>query len=278
MDFAEYYFAIPFFFNDAEAMLNDDDMIVNPGDGYSFDHTLKIASFNMAREYPTYKAQDEAGIRQQIANYNSFLSEYNPDVMCAQEAGGETFDTAGNFNMNTYVFNSKFSYNSNPVNNNKVWSKTALTFVKNHYFVNIISGKPRVFTEHTITFEGKTLHIFNAHCEYEGDFSEVRQGQFEEIATEMRKYTYSICCGDFNNAAPEEWDLFKQYSFDMANNGGHGLFKTWDLNNIDPSWPNKALDNIIVTPRIKVLDVKVGPYDFDHFSDHAPLVAVLKFD
>lgn len=235
---------------------------------------IRVCTFNMARDYASLTGADAAGIQAQILNYLNFIGQYDPDVIQAQEAGGEYWDDGSTKNMNTTVFNRKYIFSRWPMHNRKTWSKFNLSEPTYTVMNATYDGKTRAYTKMYLHVDGKVICLLNAHCEYEGTFAECRQLQFQELATEMGNHEYCILCGDFNAYDASEFDEFS--GFNMVNCGEYGEIDTWLIGQDYPGYPFKAMDNIITTTNIKIQNVVRGPYDFSNFSDHAPLMADLQ--
>lgn len=235
---------------------------------------LRVCTFNMARDYASLTGADTAGINAQILNYLNFIGQYDPDVIQAQEAGGQYWDDAETKDMNGTVFSRKYLFRLWPTRNRKTWSKYNCSEPTNTTFAATYGSKTRAYTKMFLHLDGKEICLLNAHCEYEGTFAECRQLQFQELAAEMAQHEYCILCGDFNAYNVSEFSEFS--AFNMVNCSEYGDIETWNIGVDYPSWPNKCVDNIITTKNITIQNVVRGPYDFDYFSDHAPLLADLQ--
>ena len=86
----------------------------------------------------------------------------------------------------------------------------------------------------------------------------------------MNKEEYVILFGDFNAYTVSEFNLFTQAGYTLANCGKFGEFETWPHFDIEHSWKNEAIDNVIVSSNIKLLNVKADRRDL---SDHSMLYA-----
>ena len=246
-------------------------------EGREVNKYLKVCSFNMARLYSSLSGADAEGLQKQIRNYLEFIGKFNPHVIQAQEAGGNYWywDDNHTLNMNTTVFNRKYGFSALPSVGKKTWSQYNFSETEDIVFMHQSSGDndPRTFTRSYLHFEGKDICILNTHCTYSGDFADARQGQFQELASEMAQHEYCILCGDFNAMSASEFNEFS--AFNMANCGDYGVIDTWFIGGTS-EWENHAIDNIITTKNILIQNVEIGKYDMDFFSDHVPLVATLK--
>ena len=245
-------------------------------EGREVNKYLKVCSFNMARLYATLSGADAEGLQKQIWNYLEFIGNFNPDVIQAQEAGGNYWywDDNHTLNMNTTVFDRKYPFKVLPTAGQKTWSQYNFSETEAIEFTDQASGEgARYYSRSYLHFEGKDICILNTHCTFRGEFTDARQGQFQELATEMAQHEYCILCGDFNAADVSEFEEFN--AFNMANCGDYGVIDTWFIGGTS-EWENHAIDNIITTKNILIQNVEIGKYDMDFFSDHVPIVATLK--
>jgi exonuclease III len=239
---------------------------------------IRVCTFNQAADYPHFTRATEEDLNKRILNYLNFIGEYNPDVICAQEAVATYFQPISFEKSTSAVFNRKYLFPWYSGHQRRTWSKYNYGRKETVQFTAQVEGGTRFYSKQTLYYENKEIVILNAHCEYRGEsnFELVRKAQFEELATEMAQHNYCICCGDFNAWSASEFNVFKDAGFTCANCGDYGVIDTWYVGTDYPDWPFKAVDNIIITPNIVIQNVERGPYDFDYFSDHAPLIADLQ--
>ena len=88
----------------------------------------------------------------------------------------------------------------------------------------------------------------------------------------MAGETHVILFGDFNVTSVAEFEVFQRAGYRIANGGEFGIFDTWTNFDKPSSWENRAIDNIIVSEDIRILNVAVDRRDL---SDHSMLVADL---
>lgn len=237
---------------------------------------LRVCTFNQAADYPHFTRDTEEALDQRIINYLNFIGEYNPDVICAQEALGTYFQPTSFEKQTGPVFNRKYLFPWQGGTQRKIWSKYNFSQRELVYFSNNTQDIQRFYLKTVLYFEGKEIVLINTHCAYQGDddFDYIRKGEFQQLVQELTNNEYCIVCGDFNAWDAEEFDLFN--NFNKANCGDYGVIDTWYIDTEYPDWPFKALDNIITTTNIVIQNVVRGPYDFRGFSDHAPLIADLQ--
>ena len=79
-------------------------------------------------------------------------------------------------------------------------------------------------------------------------------------------YEYFICTGDFNAMTADEYTVFLNAGYDIANGGSHGTFYTCN------DAPNAfTCDQIICSNNLKMLNVQMHPDR--ELSDHRLIVA-----
>lgn len=249
-------------------------IIVEMGD---MTHYLRVCTFNQALAYFTERSKEDTLVRR--LNHLNFIGEYDPDILCAQEALGTYFGKE-EYNLPVAdIFRKKYQYDNQIGTQRRTWSKFNYYQNKKVMFQTQASeesgGGARFYGIQKIMFEGREIAIVNTHCSYRGDsdFEYARKAQFQELAQVLADNQYCIICGDFNAWSADEFDIFSAYH--MANCSDWGVIDTWYVGGDYPAWPFKAIDNIITTTNIEIQRVVRGPYDLSNFSDHAPLIADL---
>ena len=239
---------------------------------------LRVCTFNQAANITEYQSATLEDTKKRALNHLNFLGEYNPDIICAQEALGNYFQPVAYEISVGNVYDRKYFYMHNPGYQRRTWSKYNMSRLAKVDFVHQASDGDRFYGKCLISFEGVDVWVLNTHCAFQGnsDFELARKGQFEELLAEMQQHEYCICCGDFNAWSADEFSLFTDAGFNIANCGDFGELTTWDPHHASQTWPFGAFDNIITTPNIYIQNVKLGPYDFNLFSDHIPLIADLQ--
>lgn len=122
----------------------------------------------------------------------------------------------------------------------------------------------RLLQRATVIIGSKTVSIYNTHFSYNS--VAIRQKQFAKVIAIMDqdKNKYKILTGDFN-ASYSEFSLFKNYTVVNADN-----VKYYDYNRNEIKY--SALDNIIVTKNIKVVNSRII---VNSFSDHYMVLSYL---
>ncbi len=113
----------------------------------------------------------------------------------------------------------------------------------------------------------KTQRIAVFDCHPHPRFAEVRQQEYAQLVEEFRREETFIAFGDYNARTAEEYEIFRRAGYPMANGGDAGSFLTTET--------GSTCDNIIVSPDIRITNVRVLDRDFT-LSDHAILYAELQ--
>lgn len=200
-----------------------------------------------------------------FSQWKAMLSENDVDILAGQE-WIEYFDRSGKIQVDKYLFRQFYKniYSDAP---KKFYSKMALTNTSSNAFRSCPS---RSFSKAYTMINGKKVCLINAHCSIETTFETSRKQQFLELIEAMNKEEYVILFGDFNAYTVSEFNLFTQAGYTLANCGKFGEFETWPHFDIEHSWKNEAIDNVIVSSNIKLLNVKADRRDL---SDHSMLYA-----
>ena len=115
-----------------------------------------------------------------------------------------------------------------------------------------------------LTVDGRRIAIFNCHLTAGQDYDEVRRGEREILLEEFKKEDCFIAFGDYNSRTGDEFEIFADAGFNMANDTGFGTVRK----------TGHSCDNIIVSPNIRI--EKTELFDRDYLlSDHNVLYAEL---
>lgn len=125
-----------------------------------------------------------------------------------------------------------------------------------------------------VVIGGRTVRLIETHLDF-GSTAELvalRQAQIEETIALANGYDYAIIGGDFNNDTASEFNIFKTYSFSMAN--GSDMF---GVINTYPSGitPNQPIDNVI-TKGLTINSVTL--INEPELTDHCGLAVELEFN
>lgn len=200
-----------------------------------------------------------------FGQWKAMLSENDVDILAGQE-WLEFFDRSGKVPVDEYLF-SQFYKNIGSDAPRKFYSRIGLTDVSRIPYLSVPRSS---YTKAYATINGTKVCLINAHCAIEPDFEITRKKQFLELIDVMKKEEYVILFGDFNAYTVSEFDFFTEAGYTLANGGEFGEFDTWPHFDLEHSWKNEAIDNIIVSPNIKILNVEVDRRDL---SDHSMLYA-----
>jgi len=183
----------------------------------------------------------------------------------------ETKSVVNDVNLNTDVYGYLYEDYVITENWSALYTKDTIT---NKYVSAFDSdGKSRMYVQGFVNINGKNVFIISCHF---GLTEDIRNGCFEELMAKLSDKESFIIFGDFNNAnddysaekAQAEINKFIDAGCNVANGGFLGLMNT--------QHSNMALDNIITSSDIKIVNSGTMEeiYD-DMFSDHYPIYAEL---
>lgn len=206
-----------------------------------------------------------------------FLKGFNPDILALIEIDGGgrrsskrnepsyfSFKLGLDFFVQTIKYSFKGMFRRLPVlryQENALLSKYPISDVRYHF---LTKGTKKVVIETTIELE-KKVTLFVVHLAL---FKKTRLKQLKELADLVNsKKGPVILMGDFNTFKEEELDILltKTSLVDAySSTPNHKIKYT------EPSWkPKYRLDNILVTPDIKIVNYEILEA---HFSDHLPVL------
>ena len=105
---------------------------------------------------------------------------------------------------------------------------------------------------------GREIAVFNTHPTPRD--AKIRQKEYEILIGEFRKEACFLAFGDFNAKTADEYEIFREAGFPMANDG------------IVTVENGSMCDNIVASPNVKFERVDVYDPEFS-LSDHAVLYA-----
>lgn len=208
-----------------------------------------------------------------LAAWKKMLSDHDADILSGQE-WLPYFDRSNKIPVEECLFSDLYPYQyaTTSGHGKHLASKTVCT---DYTVCNFSTGTKRQYTKAYTMIHGNRVCLFNAHCSLETDFTINRKQEFEELIRIMNSEERVILFGDFNAYSVEEFDLFQKAGYSLSSGGKLGAFDTWTNFDKPSSWKNKAIDNIIVSSDIRILNVFVDRRDL---SDHSMLVADLAFE
>ncbi len=118
-----------------------------------------------------------------------------------------------------------------------------------------------------INVNNKVITIYNMHLPPSSLYDEERADIFRDLIKDAQNNDYTIFMGDFNARNIEEYNVFKNSGFNLANGGYLGARKTIKDENF--------ADNIITSDNIIISKIKFFE-DEDSTSDHQPIQVKLK--
>jgi len=231
--------------------------------------TVATQNYGLWRNGVTEYAPDDTA-ESVAAAWRQMLADNDADILGGQEYM-QQFNVSKTMDPKECVFGELYPYQfttgekytgKNLVSKTKLYDETV---------VNFAVGSGRQYIKAYTYIDGKKICILNAHLSFEEDINVARKAQIEELISVADKETYAIILGDFNVYTVDEFQLFEDAGYSVANGGSFGNFNTWP-NFGSTAEGNRFLDNIIVNSNIEILNVSCDRRDL---SDHAMLVAKL---
>lgn len=261
-------------------------------------YDLKVTTFNVGNWYHgvtnlnIYGAQETVhpGITpERVLNaYNQWMKafpEYDADVLCVQEMNPVFMidskkditltaqEVLGDYFSQIESFTGSTNNGRLPMWMGMLTPNESSYKLKNITTGHLTAGNPevqRAYMKGYVTVNGHDIAVFCVHLQPQSfGGAEARAQSFAELAELMSKEEYAIAMGDMNaELGAEEYEIMKEYGFNMANCGAFGEFDTYEYGDVDP------IDNIFTTNNIDIAYVEcekglVGG------SDHYPLSAYL---
>ena len=252
---------------------NIDNVVFEQKKPYERVEYMRVCTFNVGLWHDGNTKQPDATASTFAKSWRRFLGEMNPEVMSMLEAPS-TINQSNTVNArDLFGFKLPFQYRDADGNStgrlsaakNSMLNPTSITFESG-------SGRPCFSFDYQVG--DKMVHFVVVHLSIEHSYGDrdPRQLDLGEIKdwldTAVTHGESWVVMGDFNTYNMSELDRFANYN--VANGGIFGEFATWP--NVDESWPNPAIDNIITTPDISIQNVFISNVNL---SDHKPFVADL---
>lgn len=240
------------------------------------EHDLVVGSMNYGlwENGLTPEGVPAAKVDSTAAAWKKMLQENEIDLICGQE-WAPYLDEDKTVDANEKIFSQdypyQYCYGTSTYDGKHIASKTELADAQ---IISHTSGSGRKYAKAYTTVNSKSVCIMNAHLSFEEDITVSRLHQIQELLAAAKQEEYVIITGDFNVYTPDEFQLFADAGYSLANCGAFGEFTTWPNFGKNPtSTANRCLDNIIVSPSIQIQDAYVEDREL---SDHALVVAKLK--
>ena len=233
---------------------------------------IKVATMNYGLwNDGVTKYVENSRVESVLAAWKDMLDDQDVDILAGQE-WLRYFDRDNTMTAedSLFAYKYRYQYSTSTGNGKNLVSKTECYDYAVYTFSN---GSGREYIKTYTEINGKTVCLINAHCSLETDFTVNRKAEFEELIRIMDQEEYVILFGDFNAYTVSEFGLFTEAGYSVVNGGALGTFDTWSNFDKASYWENKAIDNIIVSPTIRILDAEVDRRDL---SDHSMLSASLR--
>ena len=212
-------------------------------------------------------------VEARAAAWQAEMAEHDIDILVGQE-WQPYLDSDKTVDANEKVFGGQYPYmfgqNTTTYDGKSIISRTPLTDIT---YTAQVSNVGRRYAKAYTFLGGKKVCIINAHLSFEEDINTNRKEEMVELLNLAQSERYAIIAGDFNVFTADEFKLFEEAGYSLANAGAFGQFNTWPNLGRNPTADvNRVIDNIIVSPGIRINSVQV---DDHQLSDHALLVANL---
>lgn len=218
------------------------------------DHTELFPDHSYRNGYP----EEISGLMKE--NWKNVYSGFSADLIGLQEYC-EWFDLGHTKTTAETVFR-PFGYEIvHPGRGLAVATRFALEPVYESDFQPVSNRRRQKFYAE---IDGKRVAILNSHPTPRLDGGDVRQAEYRILMEDFAKETYFIAFGDYNARTAEEFRIFEEAGYPMANRGIGTVRKS-----------GCTCDNIIVSPNIRILKTEL--FDPDYLlSDHQVLYAEIE--
>ena len=213
-------------------------------------------------------------VETRTAAWQAVMQMHGMDILVAQE--WQTYlDRDQTVDANQAVFGDEYPFtygeHTSTYDGKAIISRTPLTDIS---YSTMVSNVGRRYAKAYTVIDGKKVCIIDAHLSFEEDINVNRKEEIVELLNLAQGETYAIIAGDFNVFTADEFEIFEEAGYSLANAGAFGEFNTWPNLGRNPTADvNRVIDNIIVSPGIKIHNA----WAEDHrLSDHALLAAELE--
>ncbi|MBR4864388.1 MAG: endonuclease/exonuclease/phosphatase family protein [Oscillospiraceae bacterium] len=213
-------------------------------------------------------------VEARAAAWQQEMVNHDIDILVGQE-WQPYLDSNKTVDANEKVFGGMYPYmygnNTSTYDGKNIISRSPLLNIS---YTAQVSNVGRRYAKAYTVIGGKTVCIINAHLSFEEDINTNRKEEMVELLNAAQGEKYVVIAGDFNVFTPDEFEIFEEAGYSLANCGAFGEWNTWPNLGRNPNADvNRVLDNIIVSPGIKINNA----YSYDHrLSDHAMVVAELE--
>lgn len=213
----------------------------------------------------------------EVLRYNEVLKDLNADMVAVEEYSRIFGKDSGNVNRNA----KDVLFNDYPYLNEGVAEGYGCQAMFNYKYMNGLIEKPlsafgiqstHLYSVCTIKVEGVDVKFVGIHFQWFNESSDAKEIlQFQGIIDEFANDPYVIIAGDFNTKNINNFQMFANAGYTLANGGAFGVFDTFTDEKPSEYQTTLALDNI-VTKGFIMSDVRVVR---GHLSDHYPIVCRL---
>ena len=212
----------------------------------------------------TYRFGYEADKAEMMKNnWDAVYASFQADIIAFQEYC-PWFDLAHTIPTRQALFE-RYGYQ---VDEGELVSNMRLSIASKHplekgYEKSFLPASERRRRKVYITVDGTRIAVFNCHPTPHGD-GEIRRQEYALLIEDMKQEETFIAFGDYNARTIDEFQIFANAGFPMANTGMGTVRKS-----------GCTCDNIIVSPNISIEKVALFDQEFT-LSDHMVLYAELR--
>lgn len=230
---------------------------------------LRVCSYNIGHYN---NGSSEIGMKykvlfEKLDLIREFFAWAECDVYCLQE-DAEFIDRKESINTTKTLFDplNLFSVDSGETT---LRSKTEITDSELLRF-----STNRAFQYGKTIIDGKEIMLISTHFYPKEENIDKREKELIELFAwlDEQKPDYYIICGDFNTSTDEDHEYFRDMCYANGAKMANGGEFPWQITR----YPDKALDNIIVSGNIEINEFTVLYDWYDAlYSDHIPIIATL---
>lgn len=237
-------------------------------------HGNEIALDSTELTVMTFNVQNWGGMNAIKSITDEIFMTHRPDIVGLQECSSDGGYVPSYFR--------KSFHNTLTKSQLRVFSNIPYTGVEEHLFSEIT--ETRGYQKFKINVGGKTITVFNVHCEVLQSPTP-HYAQYAELLSLFSQEDSFICTGDFNHEGASKEDA--DFTQPLIDAGYHlanwtpqtGHVNTW-FNNATPTGYMCPCDNIITSADIELVSVAYNQLKIQantgNAIDHIPVVARLR--
>ena len=207
--------------------------------------------------------------------YQQMLSSINADLLaiCEYSAVFGTDSSGERGSLSTLFSSYPYYFEGHQANYacNALFSQEKLENIESHSFENLKTKYYYISAD--FPYGGITIKVISTHLAFNDVNDDYALSQIKELIEIAKDYKYVVMMGDWNIKDVNNYSLFVDAGYALANHGRFGDFETFSRKKAANA-RNYILDNIMVKG-LTISDVRVIKQDL---SDHYPLIASVALD